>query len=180
MALRATQGDEISVVSEIVGAARERRGREDAGSVEAVRASAPRRRSEPIQAHRAWARTLRLRHVIIGRTRQSQQLALLRDRQAVFRINPLTALVNRGVSLFLEKVQLPFELTDLLVQLPLFCVGLLLQLFAPVTEHVGQSRQGLLLPKPDRRWMYPMRLCNLRSGFVPLDGFDRHFRLQAG
>jgi hypothetical protein len=45
-------------------------------------------------------RALRLQHVIVGRTCQSQQLTLPRDGQAVLGINCLAALVNRGVQPF--------------------------------------------------------------------------------
>ena len=51
-------------------------------------------------------------------------------------------------SSFFEKVQLHFQLADLLVQLVLLGIRLLADLLAAVAEDVGQARQGLFLPPP--------------------------------
>jgi len=52
-------------------------------------------------------------------------------------------------ALFFEKIQLDFQLPDLLVQLDLLLVGLLAHLFAAVGEHVGQALDRLAFPKAD-------------------------------
>src|SRR5664279_482234 len=82
-------------------------------------------------------------------------------------------------SSFFEKVQLHFQLPDLLIQFGLFRVGLLAHLLPAIAKHVRQSRHRLALPKPDLRRMHPISLRNLRRRLVPPDRLNGHLRLQA-
>jgi len=52
-------------------------------------------------------------------------------------------------SSFIEKVQLHFQLADLLVELVLLGIGLLAYLLAAIAEDVGQTGQRLFLPASD-------------------------------
>ena len=64
-------------------------------------------------------------------------------------------------SSFFEKVQLHFQLADLLEEFVLLGVGLLTHLLAAVAEDVGQAGQGLFLPAPDLGWVDPEHLRDL-------------------
>ena len=83
-------------------------------------------------------------------------------------------------SSFLEKVQLHFQLADLLVELVLIGVGLLAHLLAAVAEDIGQTGQRLFLPASDLGRMDPEHLRDLGRPLVPLDGLHGHLGLQAG
>src|ERR1700730_7612052 len=83
-------------------------------------------------------------------------------------------------SSFFEKVQLHFQLADLLVELILFGVGLLAHLLAAVAEYVRQTGQRLLLPSPDLGRVDSEHLRDLGSRLVRLDGLHGHLGLQAG
>src|SRR4051794_22598090 len=63
------KGMKISAVSDTLSAARDGRGRDYSGSVEAVRESDPRRVSEPINAHRAFARKAAARNRVFQLSR---------------------------------------------------------------------------------------------------------------
>src|SRR5579884_169602 len=82
-------------------------------------------------------------------------------------------------SSFFEKVQLDFQLPDLLVQLSLLLVGLLAHLFAAVGEHVGQALDRLAFPKADLGRVDAKGLGDLRGGFLAFDRLDGHLGLQA-
>jgi hypothetical protein len=47
---------------------------------------------------------------------------------------------------FFEKVQLHFQLANLLIQFILLCVGLLADLLAAIAEDIRQTSQGLFIP----------------------------------
>src|SRR5437588_3743607 len=83
-------------------------------------------------------------------------------------------------SSFFEKVQLHFQLADLLVELVLLGVGLLAHLLAAVAEDVWQAGQRLLLPASDLGRMDAEHLRDLGGRLVCLDGLDGYFGLQAG
>src|ERR1700730_10050568 len=83
-------------------------------------------------------------------------------------------------SSFFEKVQLHFQLSDLLVEFVLLSVGLLAHLFSAVAENVGQSGERLFLPASDLRRMDTEHLCDLGRRLVRLDRFDGNLGLQAG
>jgi len=83
-------------------------------------------------------------------------------------------------ALFLEKVQLHFQLADLLVELVLLRVGLLAHLLAAIAEEIRQTGQGLFLPASDLGRVDPEHLRDLRRRLVRLDGLHGHLGLQAG
>src|SRR5579863_6687498 len=83
-------------------------------------------------------------------------------------------------SSFFEKVQLHFELADLLVELVLLGVGLLAHLFAAVSEDVRQAGQRLFFPAAHLSRVDPKHLRDLGGRLVRLDGLDSDFGLQAG
>ena len=66
-------------------------------------------------------------------------------------------------SSFFEKVQLHFQLTDLLVELVLICLGLLAHLFAAVAEDVRQTGQRLFLPAAESQTPPPMYASRIGS-----------------
>ena len=83
-------------------------------------------------------------------------------------------------SSFFEKVQLHFQLADLLVELVLLGVGLLAHLLAAVAEDVGQAGQRLFLPAADLGRVDAEHLRDLGRRLVRLDGLHGHLGLQAG
>src|SRR5215471_9024493 len=83
-------------------------------------------------------------------------------------------------SSFFEKVQLHFQLADLLVELVLLGIRLLAYLLAAVAEDVGQAGQGLFLPASDLGRVDPEHLRDLGCGLMCLDGLYGHLGLQAG
>src|SRR5277367_2338330 len=83
-------------------------------------------------------------------------------------------------SSFFEKVQLHFQLADLLVELVLVGVGLLAHLLAAVAKDVGQTGQRLFLPAPDLGPVDAKHLRDLGRRLVCLDGLDGYLGLQAG
>jgi len=82
-------------------------------------------------------------------------------------------------SSFFEKVQLHFELTDLLVQFVLLGVRLLPQLIVSVTEDLRQAGERLLLPPADLGRVDTKHLRDLGGGLVRLNGLDGDLGLQA-
>src|SRR3954470_13502124 len=76
-------------------------------------------------------------------------------------------------SSFFEKVQLHFELADLLVEFVLLGVGLLADLLAAVAENVWQPGQRLFLPAADLCRMDAKHLGDLGGRLVGLDGLNR-------
>ena len=82
-------------------------------------------------------------------------------------------------SSFFEKVQLHFQLANLLIQFVLLGVGLLADLLAAIAENIGQTSRGFFLPTPNLRWMDTKHLRSLGHRLMRLDRFHRHFRLQA-
>src|SRR4051812_12388363 len=83
-------------------------------------------------------------------------------------------------SSFFEKVQLHFQLADLLVELVLFGIGLLTHLLAAIAKNIGQTRQRLFLPATDLGRVDTETLCDLGRRLVRLDGLHGHSGLQAG
>ena len=83
-------------------------------------------------------------------------------------------------SSFFEKVQLHFQLPDMLVEFGLVGIGLLAQLLAAIAKNVRQPRHCLALPKPNLRRMDPERLRDLRRRLVPLDCLYGNLYLQLG
>ena len=78
-------------------------------------------------------------------------------------------------SSFFEKVQLHFELADLLVELVLLGVGLPAHLLTAVAKNVRQAGQRLFLPAADLGWMDAKHLGDLGGCLVALDGLNGHF-----
>src|SRR5229473_3220070 len=68
-------------------------------------------------------------------------------------------------SSFFEKVQLHFQLADLL---------------AAIAENIRQTGQSLFLPASNLRWMDTEHLRDLGRRLVRLDGLHSHFGLQVG
>src|SRR5438309_5117589 len=64
-------------------------------------------------------------------------------------------------SSFFEKVQLHFQLADLLIQFVPFRVGLLADLLAAIAENIRQTGQSLFLPASNLRWMDTEHLRDL-------------------
>jgi hypothetical protein len=83
-------------------------------------------------------------------------------------------------SSFFEKVQLHFQLADLLVEFVLLGVGLLAHLLSAVTEDIRQTSQRLFLPAADLGRVDAEHLRDLGGRLVRLDGLDGDFGLQAG
>src|SRR5258708_14385534 len=83
-------------------------------------------------------------------------------------------------SSFFEKVQLHFQLADLLVEFVLLGVGLLAHLLAAVAEYIRQAGQRLSLPAADLGRVDAEHFRDLGGRLGRLDGLDGHFGLQAG
>src|SRR5260370_42429855 len=82
-------------------------------------------------------------------------------------------------SSFFEKVQLHFQLANLLIQFVLFRVGLLADLLAAIPENIGKTSQSLFLPTPTLRWMDTEHVLDLGSRLVRLDGLQGNLGLKA-
>src|ERR1051325_6767516 len=83
-------------------------------------------------------------------------------------------------SFFFEKVQLHFQLANLLVEFILFSVGLLAYLVPAVAEDIGQTGQRQLLPATNLCRMDAEHLCDLGGRLACLDGLDGELGLYTG
>ena len=77
---------------------------------------------------------------------------------------------SEQASSFFEKVQLHFELADLLVELVLLGFDLLELAVVPVAEDLGQAGHDLFLPTADLGRVHAECLRDLGRGLVPLEG----------
>ena len=107
-----------------------------------------------------------------------QQNSDSRGLTEILRCLPIYDIIQVTRPAFFEKVQLQFQLANLLVEFVLLVAGLLPQAVVAVAEDLRQSGKRLLLPAANQSRVDVEHLCDPGRGLVPLDDLDSDLGLR--